>query len=108
MTQAHNSPAYFAWFEFDPQFILCSSQFCGQMSVSHIPALNHVTRNRVNGRAVVVIVPAEIQTYDRLEGVRSQGHEDFEEEECIALHQSPKRFSFLTESCKSHCSRDRR
>lgn len=75
MTQAHNSPAYFAWFEFDPQFILCSSQFCGQMSVSHIPALNHVTRNRVNGRAVVVIVSAEIQTYDRL-ALKGYDHKD--------------------------------
>lgn len=51
--------AYFPWSQLQPQFILWPSEFCCQLSMCHIPALNKVLGNCVNHRSVIVVVPVE-------------------------------------------------
>ncbi len=51
--------AYLARFEFDPELIVWSPEFSGELPVSRVPAPHHITRHCVNNRAVIVIIPAK-------------------------------------------------
>lgn len=57
--------AYLAWFEFDPELIVWSPEFSGELPVSCVPAPHHITRDCVNNRAVIVIIPAKQEHTDK-------------------------------------------